>query len=122
MRPVALIFLAAGRPARLPTSTMRPARTPMSAMRHGLPVPSTRRPPKMTRSNRCEKAAAANSRPRMTGRIPSSYFIALAICRDARDTLANDQCVDVLGALVSLDCLEVTHMAHDRVLVCYAIG
>ena len=50
---VASITRVACAPASVPTATMRPSRTPMSAGNHGLPVPSSTRPLRISRSNAC---------------------------------------------------------------------
>src|SRR5216684_3388675 len=41
---------------------------------------------------------------------------------DAGDALADDQLVDVVGAFVGEDALEVVHVAHDAVIVDDAVG
>ena len=45
-----------------------------------------------------------------------------SICRDSGEVLAENQSVNVMRSLVRFDRFQIHHVAHDRVVLCDAVG
>ena len=78
---------------------------------------------KDSNDNQVERARESDSLgPAESWRVSPGTSDALNKGGDAGDALADDQAMNVVGALVGVDGFEVVHVAHDAVIVHDAVG